>query len=136
MFCFEVSLNNELKYVAGHERMESMRFSLYLKDSGPLLYVVDAYLKPGQSHTEDAFWHGPEPKINDEIKIKIVECDSPDKPSRIVTRGTKQDSNGEKLLHCSICGKSQAEAKKLVRSKDVNVCNECVELLVEICNEA
>lgn len=137
MFCFEVSLNNELKFVSGHEHMEKMRFSLYLNNiSGPLLYVVDADLKPGESHTDQAYWHGPEPKINDEIKIKIVECTSPNKPSRLVTRGTKQDTNGNNLLYCSICGKSQTESKKIVRSKDVNVCNECVELLVEICNEA
>ncbi len=136
MLCIEVTVNGERKYVAGHAQIESMRASLHITEEHPRLFIVNAYLKPGESFTEDAFWPCIEPKINDEIKIRIIECDSPDKPERLVTRGTKQFPNGEKTLYCSICGKSQEEASKLVASKDVNVCNECVDLLVEIINKA
>ena len=48
---------------------------------------------------------------------------------------SNDDSNngdGEKLLYCSFCGKSQHEVKKLIAGPSVFVCNECVELCNDI----
>ena len=42
----------------------------------------------------------------------------------------KQD--GEKELHCSFCGKSQHEVKKLIAGPTAFICNECVELGMDI----
>ncbi len=39
------------------------------------------------------------------------------------------------LLHCSFCGKSQKEVRKLIAGPDVFICNECVELCNEIIEE-
>lgn len=41
----------------------------------------------------------------------------------------------EKLLHCSFCGKSQHEVRKLIAGPSVYVCNECVDLCNEIIRE-
>lgn len=38
-------------------------------------------------------------------------------------------------LHCSFCGKSQEEVKKLIAGPTVYICNECVELCNEILSE-
>lgn len=35
-------------------------------------------------------------------------------------------------LHCSFCGKSQDEVKKLIKGPDIFICNECVDLCVDI----
>ena len=35
-------------------------------------------------------------------------------------------------LHCSFCGKSQDEVKKLIAGPMVYICNECIELCNEI----
>ncbi len=46
-------------------------------------------------------------------------------------------SNGgkDKVLHCSFCGKSQHEVKKLIAGPSVYVCDECVALCNEIIHE-
>jgi len=46
--------------------------------------------------------------------------------------------NNEKdngTLYCSFCGKSQHEVKKLIAGPTVFICNECVELCVDIIRE-
>lgn len=41
----------------------------------------------------------------------------------------------DKVLHCSFCGKSQHEVRKLIAGPSVYVCDECVALCNEIINE-
>jgi ATP-dependent Clp protease ATP-binding subunit ClpX len=43
--------------------------------------------------------------------------------------------NGNKVLYCSFCGKSQHEVKKLIAGPSVFVCDECVELCNDIIRE-
>ena len=38
-------------------------------------------------------------------------------------------------LHCSFCGKSQKEVKKLIAGPTVYICNECVDLCNEIIDD-
>ena len=42
---------------------------------------------------------------------------------------------GGKLLYCSFCGKSQNEVRKLIAGPSVYVCDECVELCIDIIRE-
>src|SRR5436190_13802698 len=46
-------------------------------------------------------------------------------------------SNGEtkKPLHCTFCGKSQHEVRKLIAGPTVFICDECVELCMDIIGE-
>ncbi len=46
-----------------------------------------------------------------------------------------QKNNGNKVLHCSFCGKSQHEVRKLIAGPSVYVCDECVVLCTEIISE-
>lgn len=41
----------------------------------------------------------------------------------------------EGVLHCSFCGKSQNEVKKLIAGPNVYICNECVDICNEIIND-
>jgi ATP-dependent Clp protease ATP-binding subunit ClpX len=43
--------------------------------------------------------------------------------------------NGEKLLYCSFCGKSQHEVRKLIAGPSVFICDECIELCNDIIRE-
>ena len=45
------------------------------------------------------------------------------------------DKGGSNVLHCSFCGKSQHEVRKLIAGPSVFVCNECVLLCNEIIHE-
>ncbi|MEQ1602475.1 MAG: ATP-dependent Clp protease ATP-binding subunit ClpX [Methylophilaceae bacterium] len=44
-------------------------------------------------------------------------------------------AEGEKLLHCSFCGKSQHEVKRLIAGPSVFICDECVDLCNDIVKE-
>ena len=50
-----------------------------------------------------------------------------------------QDNRGKgddgKLLYCSFCGKSQHEVRKLIAGPTVYICNECVEVCLDIIAE-
>jgi len=47
----------------------------------------------------------------------------------------KYGKDGDKLLYCSFCGKSQHEVRKLIAGPSVYVCDECVELCNDIIRE-
>ena len=40
--------------------------------------------------------------------------------------------DNEEILHCSFCGKSQKEVKKLVAGRGVYICNECIKVCSNI----
>lgn len=40
-----------------------------------------------------------------------------------------------KLINCSFCGKDESNLKKLIAGPDVFICNECIEICVEILEE-
>ena len=44
-------------------------------------------------------------------------------------------SDGKNTLYCSFCGKSQHEVRKLIAGPNVFICNECVELCMDIIKE-
>ncbi|WP_429186520.1 ATP-dependent protease ATP-binding subunit ClpX [Aeromonas veronii] len=47
----------------------------------------------------------------------------------------KRKGEGDKLLYCSFCGKSQHEVRKLIAGPSVYICDECVELCNDIIRE-
>ncbi|MDR3352411.1 MAG: ATP-dependent Clp protease ATP-binding subunit ClpX [Zoogloeaceae bacterium] len=48
---------------------------------------------------------------------------------------TDKDKQGEKLLYCSFCHKSQHEVKKLIAGPHVFICDECIALCNDIIRE-
>ena len=48
---------------------------------------------------------------------------------------TKDKTNSKNTLYCSFCGKSQHEVKKLIAGPTVFICDECVELCMDIIKE-
>ena len=44
----------------------------------------------------------------------------------------KKDNDKNEILHCSFCGKSQDEVKKLVAGRGVYICDECIDLCNDI----
>ena len=47
----------------------------------------------------------------------------------------KSDKPEKNDLYCSFCGKSQHEVKKLIAGPTVFICDECVELCMDIIKE-
>ncbi len=52
-----------------------------------------------------------------------------------MSRDRSDRSDGDKLLYCSFCGKSQHEVRKLIAGPNVFICDECVELCNDIIRE-
>ena len=54
-----------------------------------------------------------------------------------MTKDKQSDANkdSEKPLYCSFCGKSQHEVRKLIAGPTVFICDECVELCMDIIRE-
>jgi ATP-dependent Clp protease ATP-binding subunit ClpX len=56
--------------------------------------------------------------------------------SRAIETMSKTDKTDSKnTLYCSFCGKSQHEVRKLIAGPNVFICNECVELCMDIIRE-
>ena len=49
--------------------------------------------------------------------------------------GGKNSGDGKNTLYCSFCGKSQHEVRKLIAGPTVFICDECVELCMDIIRE-
>ena len=49
--------------------------------------------------------------------------------------GTGGSGDGKNTLYCSFCGKSQHEVRKLIAGPTVFICDECVELCMDIIRE-
>ena len=45
------------------------------------------------------------------------------------------EKNTKNILYCSFCGKSQHEVRKLIAGPTVFICDECVELCMDIIKE-
>src|SRR6195256_4042881 len=45
------------------------------------------------------------------------------------------DSGSKNTLYCSFCGKSQHEVRKLIAGPTAHICNECVDLCMDIISE-
>ena len=45
------------------------------------------------------------------------------------------NTNNKNILYCSFCGKSQHEVRKLIAVPTVFICDECVELCMDIIKE-
>ena len=48
---------------------------------------------------------------------------------------TNSGGDGKNTLYCSFCGKSQHEVRKLIAGPTVFICDECVELCMDIIRE-
>lgn len=52
-----------------------------------------------------------------------------------MSKSDKTTTDSKNTLYCSFCGKSQHEVRKLIAGPNVFICNECVELCMDIIRE-
>ena len=51
-------------------------------------------------------------------------------------QSTPSDTPPGPILNCSFCNKSQRHVKKMIAGPDVQICNECVDICLDILNHA
>ena len=133
MLCFEISINGEWKYTAGIDDAEQLEARLEtLGSSDEVVFSVTAFPPSERSYPHFANWGTAPCSVGDEVRIRLVDVDKPDLPRHSnYGEGKPVDVNGETPL-CSFCGKEKEEVKKLIAGPKVFICNECVELCVDI----
>ena len=52
-----------------------------------------------------------------------------------MSKDTAGGESSKNTLYCSFCGKSQHEVRKLIAGPTVFICDECVELCMDIIRE-
>lgn len=52
-----------------------------------------------------------------------------------MSKSSSSSGESKNTLYCSFCGKSQHEVRKLIAGPNVFICNECVELCMDIIRE-
>src|SRR5215467_2853431 len=66
------------------------------------------------------------------LSAKIETAERPVSDQRSLSVGAQKDPVPPKTLYCSFCGKSQHEVRKLIAGPEVFICDECVDLCIDI----
>src|SRR5271166_1719581 len=74
-----------------------------------------------------------EPELRHRRKRRAVGLARIDRKEKLMSKVGNSDSKN--TLYCSFCGKSQHEVRKLIAGPTVFICDECVELCMDIIRE-
>ena len=132
MLCYEIWLNDNKLCQCGHEDMGTIQASLFYAEGMPSTHLtVSAVLKTTDKLKQDAKWASKFLETGDEVKLKIVECDSPEPPKELKPFGTRLHPSSKKELFCSFCGQSENKVEKMYEGMGGNICTECAKLCLE-----
>ena len=134
MLCYEIWLNGERLFVAGHKDAITLeaRVLFHRKHTEQFLGVSSIVGLEGQ-RPKDFEWDTPLLGIGDEVRIKLVESDSPIPPQHELPFGVRLPPPwGDNDAGCSFCGGSAAERKMLFDGPSVRICDACIEFRHEI----
>ncbi len=127
MVCFELSLNNEIVARIGGATLNSFGISSsYRKDSGKLLLSASGLDQPEDNFFQQVKWLKNKPlSKDDEILIKIVDCDQTDDYQVVAKYGTKHDGAVPEY-YCSFCGSAADINNGMFISQHANICHTCL----------
>ncbi len=133
MLSFEVWINDKKEYTIGFENAEE--FGVYLSCHPELQHDFASFEASGYAPSENEYpdeikWGTKSIRIGDEVKIKIIDTENPDLPSRTAQNIGLIPETKHAML-CSNCGKTHLETKSLVRTERIALCNECVESIID-----
>lgn len=97
---FEVSLNGEKICLAGIPAQYSVLavHTIRVRRRGEEIETLDLNVSGLNSETSEQYrWQTRDLRINDEIRIKIVDSDFPDQPDEIIPQESKDDSLKRKI---------------------------------------
>ena len=127
MLCFEVLLNNEKQAIAGGEQAVHLVTDISKLPSESLPHIqIYGLLRTGEKLVEDAMWNErTKLQVGDEVRIKIIESDSPDEPIMMLKYGTYFDKRSNKILYCSFCSSDEVSVGKIFEGVGGNICRNC-----------
>ncbi len=132
MVCYEISRNGELlskACVADGDQLEAALAKL-VGDRDPVLSVT-IFSSRANDHKKHISWQTDRIEVGDEIVIRIVE--QKEETDAYVKSAEDLEKEKESGIFCSFCGKGDREIQSMVAGKEgVFICNECVDLCVDI----
>src|SRR5512146_2135307 len=115
MLCFEIWVNGEKLLVAGHEDALTLcaDVSFHRNNAEQFLGVNSIAWREGQ-RPKDFNWEAPNLGLGDEVRIKLVESDSPTPPQIEQPFGVRLPPPwGSNDAACSFCGGTAEERRIL-----------------------
>lgn len=137
MLCFEVSVNGQKKYTAGHANVTNLQtavtYTLHVVEPHVFSNATIRYPHKRVGHIQ---WARLSLNVGDEVSIKLINAEAATPPTDIVSDGTSVHSEAHhEGKTCSFCGRSQEQVLWLVAHPSANVCEECVRLLADIIDQ-
>jgi hypothetical protein len=132
MVCHEISRNGELlnkACVADGDQLEAALAKL-VGDRDPVLSVT-VFSTRSHHDQKNISWQTDRVEVGDELVIRIVE--QKEETDAYVKSAEDLEKEKESGIFCSFCGKEDREIHSMVAGKEgVFICNECVDLCVDI----
>ena len=134
MVCFEISANGKIlsKACVGEGDQFEAALAKPIGDRDPTLSVT-VFAARSRYHNKNISWETDQLAVGDEIAIRIIEDNEGIEP--YVKSNEDLEKEKESATFCSFCGKGNREVGSMIAGKEgVFICNECVELAVDIIN--
>jgi hypothetical protein len=130
MLCLQISINGRIVLTAGHDRAEHVTASVeVLPEDGAVALGVDGLACLETSSHDFLMWPAPAIRAGDEVSIRLVETDKPDRPSIARAGEGSIDEAPPAGPICAFCGKAHYEVQTMVASNRAYICGDCIELL-------
>jgi hypothetical protein len=129
MLCYEVWLNEKKLHVIGHKDAIALIADVTFLNKNDTQFIgLHAITHTDSTKSRECFWEAPQIGQGDEVRIKLVETDTPQAPDHemLFGQGLTLPWSGEKT-QCSFCGKAAAEGKALFEGFDARICENCIE---------
>lgn len=135
MLCFEVWVNGEKRYVAGHQRMHNIQTTVACRPNAEEAHIFTSVsARDENDRFKDHRWSNIPLRQGDQVTVKITDS-PPDEADQVVRYGASFYENDHKVTTCSFCGRSDKEVSHMLTHPGANVCNDCIVTLYDILDQ-
>ena len=134
MVCFEISANGNIlsKACVGEGDQFEVALAKPIGDRDPTVSIT-VFSARSRYRNKNISWETDQLKIGDEIIIRIGEEN--EETESYIRSAEDLEKEEESANFCAFCGKGDMEVRSMIAGKeDVSICNECVDLAVDIIN--
>jgi hypothetical protein len=139
MLCLEVTINGEQRVCAGAAMAQTLNASVTAHPGFNQAWInVDGEIAPEGQPNADAQWLTSSAAVGDVIQIRLIESDSPTKPSfgRSYLGAKPVPTDGIPFV-CGFCGKEPKDVEGMMAGRKAMICRGCLRDLHAIdCEDA
>jgi hypothetical protein len=137
MLCLEVTINGEQRVCAGVSMAQTLNVSVTAHPGFNQAWIhVDGEIAPEGQPNADAHWLTSSAAVGDVVLIRLIESDSPTKPSlgrsNLETKPVPTDAIP---FVCGFCGKEPKDVEGMMAGRKAMICRGCLRELHAIDRE-